>query len=88
MSIEFNAVRDPIIKYLKEIGWNYVEPSECIKLRSTNFELFLLPVLREKLKELNDGVIESDVQAEEVIKALRGIRATSLEATAAVRRSR
>ena len=75
MSIEFNAVRDPIIKYLKEMDWKYLEPSECMELRKNNFELFLLPILREKLKELNEGIIENDEQAEEVIKALKNIRA-------------
>jgi type I restriction enzyme R subunit len=75
MSIEFNAVRDPIIKYLREIGWKYLEPSECMELRGNNFELFLLPILRNKLKELNKGIIETDEQAEEVIKALKKIRA-------------
>lgn len=75
MSIEFKAVRDPIIKYLKEMGWNYLEPSECMELRGNNFELFLLPILRKKLKELNKDIIETDEQAEEVIKALKNIRA-------------
>jgi type I restriction enzyme R subunit len=75
MSIEFKAVRDPIIKYLKEMGWDYLEPSECMKLRGSNFELFLLPILRKKLKELNKDIIETDEQAEEVIKALKNIRA-------------
>lgn len=75
MSIEFNAVRDPIIKYLREIGWQYLEPSECMELRGNNLELLLLPILKTKLKNLNKGVIESDEQVEEVIKILKNIRA-------------
>ncbi len=75
MSIEFKAARDPIIKYLKEMGWDYLEPSDCINLRGNNSEPFLLPILRRKLKELNKGIVETDEQADEVIKALKNIRA-------------
>ena len=74
LGVEFKAVRDPMIKYLREIGWTYLEPSECMKLRGSIFEPFFLPVLRKKLKELNKGVIESDEQVEEAIKALKNIR--------------
>jgi type I restriction enzyme R subunit len=75
MSVEFKAVRDPIIKYLKDIDWHYLEPSECMELRGSNFELFLLPILKQKLKELNKGIIETDEQVEEIIKRLKNIRA-------------
>jgi type I restriction enzyme R subunit len=75
MSVEFKAVRDPIIKYLKDIDWHYLEPSECMELRGSNFEPFLLPILKRKLKELNRSIIETDEQAEEVIKALKNLRA-------------
>ncbi len=74
MPIEFDAVRDPIVKYLDNMGWKYLEPSECMELRGKTSEPFLLPILRKKLKELNEGVIESDTQAEEIIKALKNIR--------------
>ena len=74
MSIEFSAVRDPIIKYLQEMGWNYLEPSKCMELRGSIFEPFLLPILKKKLLELNKGVIENDEKANEIVKALKNIR--------------
>lgn len=75
LKVEFKAVRDPIIKYLQEIGWNYLEPEKCLELRGKITELFLLPILREKIKELNKGVIETDEQVDDVIKKLRNVRA-------------
>jgi len=75
MGVEFKAVRDPMLGYLQEIGWKYLEPEKCIELRGNAFESFLTPILRQNLKELNKGVIETDEQADEIIKRLRNVRA-------------
>jgi type I restriction enzyme R subunit len=73
--LEFKAVRDPIVKYLTEISWSYIEPDKCLELRGNISEPFLLSVLKQKIKELNKGVIDTDEQADEVIKKLRNVRA-------------
>lgn len=74
MPIENSAARDPIIKYSRDVGWKYLEPSECIEIRGSISEPFLIPILRKKLKELNKGVIDNDEKANEVIKALKNLR--------------
>jgi type I restriction enzyme R subunit len=75
MSLEFNAVRDPLIRYLTEIDWNYLDPKELVEHRGKISELFLLPILKQKIKELNKGVMETDEQVDEVIKKLRNVGA-------------
>jgi type I restriction enzyme R subunit len=72
---EFKAVRDPIIESLKKLGWIFIEPSKCAELRGNSTELFILRIFREKIKELNKIVIETDKQIDEVIKNLRTVRA-------------
>lgn len=74
MGLEAKAVRDPMLRYLQEIGWKYLEPEECLRLRGNVFEPFLLPVLRQKLKELNRGIVETDEQVDEIVKRLRNVR--------------
>lgn len=76
MSLEFDAVRDPTVEYLKALGWKYLQPDECLELRGTLSESFLLPVVKQRTRELNPGVIETDEQAEDVIKKLRNTRTT------------
>jgi len=74
MFIEFKVARDPIVRYSQEIGWKYLEPSECMEMRGGISEPFLLPIFRRKLKELNKGIIDSDEKADEVIKVLKSLR--------------
>lgn len=75
MGTEFRVVRDPMLRYLQEIGWSYLEPEKCVQLRGNAFEPFLLPILKQKLKEINKGVIETDEQVDEIIRRLRNVRA-------------
>jgi type I restriction enzyme R subunit len=72
---EFKAVRDPMLRYLAEIGWEYIEPIECNEMRGGTSGLFLNPILKQKLKELNKGIIEDEQQVIEVIKKLENQRA-------------
>ena len=42
--------------------------------RTDEVEVLLLPILRQKLKDLNPGVITDDARAEVIVTKLRGIR--------------
>jgi type I restriction enzyme R subunit len=63
---EENTVEHPIIEWLvtPELGWrfeNQVAVNE--RYRTDEVEVLLLPILRQKLKDLNSGVITDDQAA-------------------------
>jgi type I restriction enzyme R subunit len=74
---EENTVEHPIIEWLvaPELGWRF-ENQATVKdrYRTDEMEVLLLPVLRQKLKDLNPGVITDDARAEAIVTRLRGIR--------------
>jgi type I restriction enzyme R subunit len=74
MKLEFKTAQEPILKYLQQIGWTYIKPEECNELRGGITGLFMLPTLKNKLKELNKRIIETDEQADEIIKKLIALR--------------
>jgi type I restriction enzyme R subunit len=64
-------VQDRIIEYLQSIGWEYVPPNDIQNLRAYDIKQpFLIPVVKEKLKELNRGII-TDENVEEIIRRLK-----------------
>lgn len=74
---EENTVEHPIIEWLTtpELGWrfqNQVAVAGCY--RSDEVEVLLLPILRQKLKDLNPDVITDDARAEVIVTKLRGTR--------------
>jgi len=74
---EENTVEHPIIEWLvtPELGWRFENPKEVNnRYRIDEVEVLLLPILRQKLKDLNPGVITDDVRAEAIVTRLRGIR--------------
>ncbi len=74
---EENTVEHPIIEWLvtPELGWRF-EGQAAVneRYRTDEVEVLLLPILRQKLKELNPGVITDDARAEVIVTKLRGIR--------------
>jgi type I restriction enzyme R subunit len=65
---EFRTVEKPIIEWLQKIGWKYVSPED---LKRDVEEPLHLPTLKESLKRLNPGVIQTDEDMEKVINQLR-----------------
>ena len=66
---EENTVEHPIIAWLKtpELGWRFENQAEVSEqYRTDEVEVLLLPILRQKLKDLNPGVITDDVRAEAI----------------------
>jgi len=72
---EKRDVQDRIINYLISIGWDYLPPSEILTLRDNHIkEPFLVPVVKEKLKKLNKGII-TDQNVDDVIRRLKLLHA-------------
>lgn len=62
---EENTVEHPIIEWLLtfELGWRFKDQAAVNRLyRSDEVEVLLLPILRQKLKDLNFGVITDDAR--------------------------
>lgn len=74
---EANTVEDPIISWLEtpELGWRFEDQVAVNnRYRTDEVEVLLLPILRQKLKDLNPGVITDDARADAILTRLRGIR--------------
>ncbi|WP_243027222.1 type I restriction endonuclease subunit R [Thermus albus] len=74
LSSEWRTVQNPLIRYAKEAGWEYLEPQEALRLRGSKERPFLKPVLVQQLQRLNPGAVTSAAKAEEVVRRLLAIR--------------
>jgi type I restriction enzyme R subunit len=77
---EARTVENPILKWLRtpELGWRYESQQAVIKKYRTDpngvydeREVLLLPILRQKLKDLNPCAITDDDRADRIIFQLR-----------------
>jgi type I restriction enzyme R subunit len=67
------TVQDPLVKYSREVGWEYVGPENALVNRQGEAGLFFYQVLRDQLITLNEGVVtESNVH--ELVKRLESVR--------------
>ena len=74
---EENTVEHPIIDWLvtPEMGWRFENQAAVNeRYRSDEVEVLLLPILRQKIKDLNPSFITDDARAEAILTRLRGIR--------------
>jgi len=68
---ERTDVQDRMIDYLQSIGWEYLPPQDVQNLRHYDVrEPLLVPIVEEKLKELNKGIITNEI-VDEVLRKLR-----------------
>jgi len=68
---EKTDVQDRMIDYIQSIGWEYLPPQDVQNLRHYDIrEPFLIPIVGEKLKELNKGIITNE-RANELLRKLR-----------------
>lgn len=68
---ERTDVQDRMIDYLQSIGWEYLPPQDVQNLRHYDVrEPLLVPIVEEKLKELNKGIITNQI-VDEVLRKLR-----------------
>lgn len=64
-------VQDRIIDYLQSIGWEYLYPDDIQNLRAYDIKQpFLIPVVKQKLGELNRGII-TDENVDEILRRLK-----------------
>lgn len=75
---EYKTVEKETLDCLQttELGWRY-EPGDEVTLKyrgGDEQEMLLIPILRQKLKELNPGVITDDERANIIIQKLRALK--------------
>lgn len=75
---EYKTVEKEILDCLqsKELGWRY-EPGDDVSAKyrcGDEQEMLLIPILRQKLKELNPDVITNDERANIIIQKLRALK--------------
>ncbi len=68
---ERGAVQDPLLRYAKEAGWEYVPPDEALRLRGGKSGIVLTEVLVDQLRKLNPGVMDGQGAGEVVKRLLR-----------------
>ncbi len=55
---ERSAVQNPMLKYAREIGWEYVRPDDALGLREGDTGLYFSGILEAQLVRLNPGVVD------------------------------
>jgi type I restriction enzyme R subunit len=73
---EETTVEREIIEHLKSgaLGWSWRSREEVMALRPDEREVLLLPLLREKLKQLNPGVLTDEARVDAIVTRLRACR--------------
>jgi type I restriction enzyme, R subunit len=74
---EETTVEREVIEHLqgKALGWAYRSREEILAQRGHDErEVLLLPVLREKLKQLNPAVLTSEARVDAIVTKLRACR--------------
>jgi len=72
---ERKIVQEPLIKYVKQIGWTYLNRDEAVTLRQGEAGLFFYNILKEQLMNLNKGIINNE-KANEIIRRLGNIKSS------------
>jgi type I restriction enzyme R subunit len=83
---ERKIVQEPLIKYVRQIGWTYLTRDEAVALRQGEAGLFFYNILKEQLMKLNkeiasasprndgsEGIINNE-KANEIIKRLENVK--------------
>lgn len=69
---EFGVVEKPIIDWLQELGWKYVNPNDMEALREADFEEPLVTkVLKDSLRKINSGIEFTDADLDYIVTYLR-----------------
>jgi type I restriction enzyme R subunit len=73
---EETTVEREIIEHLKaaKLGWTWRSREQLAKYRPDEREVLLVPLLREKLKALNPGILTDEARVDAIITKLRACR--------------
>jgi len=73
---EETTVEREIIEHLRAgaLGWSWRSREQVLALRPDEREVLLLPLLREKLKQLNPGVLTDEARVGAIVTRLRACR--------------
>ena len=73
---EETTVEREIIEHLKaaKLGWTWRSREQLAKYRPDEREVLLLPLLREKLKALNPGILTDEARVDAIVTKLRACR--------------
>jgi len=66
---EKHAVQNPIVRYSKEVGWEYLSPDESMRLRRGETSPIFWEVVIESVQRLNPGMVDH-TKAEGIAKQL------------------
>ena len=55
---EQTAVQNPMIKHADQVGWQRVSRKQALQLRGGDSGLFFSDILRQKLLNLNPGIVD------------------------------
>ncbi len=70
---ERNTVQNPMIKYAVDIGWIYLSPEEALTLRGGESGMFIYETLRNKLIDLNPGIVSVE-NVDSIIDKIESVR--------------
>lgn len=56
---ERSAVQNPMLRYADEIGWEYVNPENALRMRGGESGLYFTQILQEQLLRLNPGLLDA-----------------------------
>ena len=69
---EGSAVQYPLIEYAKEVGWEYLEPKEVLRLKKGERGIILYDIFISQLQNLNPFM--DNLVAEEVVKQINNLQ--------------
>lgn len=67
------TVQLPLVRYAGEVGWTVLDREDAVSLRRGEAGLFLYPVLRQRLLDLNPGVV-NEGNVDEIVRRLESVR--------------
>ncbi|MCG2726882.1 MAG: HsdR family type I site-specific deoxyribonuclease [Elusimicrobia bacterium] len=67
------TVQNPIIKYAVDIGWAYLPPDKAVTLRGGESGVFIYETLRNKLIDLNPGIVSIE-NVDSIIGKIESVR--------------
>ncbi len=70
---ERSSVQNPMIKYATDIGWQYIEPDEAIRLRAGDTGLVFRELFINQMVRLNPDFMDN-ILADGLIKKISGIQ--------------